>query len=200
MPLTWYDVLDVTPGASPGEIRSAYAAKADVVAAGRISGAPSAVVSAAGRARAGIDAARRVLLDPVSRRGYDAEIGILRPGGGLERPEPVPSESGTASGWSGRGMAVGPVEGTVGALADWLTPHPAPPRRVTVPDARGLFVGPCRHLAASLGLRLEIVALTEHPMPVEGLVVAQSPRAGAAVRRSSALTVQVWHPAQVRPR
>ena len=38
------------------------------------------------------------------------------------------------------------------------------------------------------------VQLTEHPMPVEGLVVDQSPRSPAKIHRRDGLTVQVWHP------
>ena len=36
--------------------------------------------------------------------------------------------------------------------------------------------------------------LTEHPMPVDGLIVDQSPLPPAKVRRAGALTVEVWHP------
>jgi curved DNA-binding protein CbpA len=200
MALTWYDILDILPGASAGEVRSACAAKAAVLAPELISGAPSMVVTAAGRAQACLQEAARVLLDPASRQRYDIEIGALRPGEGLERPEPVPSDPGMDLGWASRGGEAAAFAAALGALAYWLAPHPAPPRRVTMPDARGLFVGPCRHLAASLGLRLEIVRLTEHPMPVEGLVVDQSPRPGATSRRGAVLTVRVWHPAEAGPR
>ena len=55
-------------------------------------------------------------------------------------------------------------------------------------------MGPCLHAVARAGLRIETVRLTEHPMPVEGLVVEQSPAPGRTVRRSSTLTVRVWHP------
>jgi hypothetical protein len=47
---------------------------------------------------------------------------------------------------------------------------------------------------ADLGFRLEIVQLTADPMPVEGLVVGQSPPPGTMARRSGTLTAQVWHP------
>ncbi len=201
MSLTWYDILDILPGATAGEVRSACAAKEDALAPGLISGAPSPVVAAAGRALAAIEQARRVLLDPQRRRGYDAEIGVLSPGGGLERPEPFPSEPALGYGPYARGgLDPESAADMLGALTDWLIPHPAPPRRVTVPDVRGLFVGPCRRLVAGLGLRLETVLLTEHPMPVEGLVVSQSQRPGTRARRSATLTVQVWHPARAGPR
>ena len=80
------------------------------------------------------------------------------------------------------------------ALSDWLAPHPGPPRRVAVPDVRGLFFSVCLGITGKLGLRVTTVRLTAHPMPVDGLVVAQSPRPTAQARRGSALTVQVWHP------
>jgi beta-lactam-binding protein with PASTA domain len=63
-----------------------------------------------------------------------------------------------------------------------------------VPDVRGLFIGPCLRAVGDIGLRIETVRLTESPMPVEGLVVGQSPSPGTKVRRSGTLTVQVWHP------
>jgi beta-lactam-binding protein with PASTA domain len=63
-----------------------------------------------------------------------------------------------------------------------------------VPDVRGLFVGPCLRAVGDIGLRMETVRLTEFPMPVEGLIVGQSPSPGTKVRRSGTLTVQVWHP------
>jgi beta-lactam-binding protein with PASTA domain len=80
------------------------------------------------------------------------------------------------------------------AFTDWLAPNPGPPRRVTVPDVRGLFYATCLQIVGKLGLRIRRIQLTEHPMPVEGLVVAQSPRPATKARRGSDLTVQVWHP------
>jgi hypothetical protein len=65
--------------------------------------------------------------------------------------------------------------GTVLALGDWLAPHPGPPRRVTVPDVRGLFFSVCLGITGKLGLRVTTVRLTARPMLVDGLVVAQSP-------------------------
>jgi hypothetical protein len=194
-PLTWYDILDVAPGAPADTVQRAFAAKASVLRPELISGAPSKVVSAAGRASAAIEAARQVLTDPARRRRYDEEIGIRRPDEGLDRAEPVPSEQGPGPGWYTRGdPAPEALTDALGVLADWLAPHPAPPRRVAVADLRGLFVGPCRRLVTGLGLHLEIVRLTADPMPVEGLVVGQSPPPGTSARRSSTLTAQVWHP------
>ena len=80
------------------------------------------------------------------------------------------------------------------ALTDWLAPHPGPPRRVIVPDVRGLFYPVCLQIAGRAGLRIKRIQLTEHPMPVEGLVVGQSPRPATKAHRGSELTVQVWHP------
>lgn len=48
--------------------------------------------------------------------------------------------------------------------------------------------------AGRAGLDVAPVQLTAHPMPVEGLVVAQAPAAGQRVHRNSTLTVQLWHP------
>jgi beta-lactam-binding protein with PASTA domain len=80
------------------------------------------------------------------------------------------------------------------ALADLMTAHPGPARRIIVPDLRGLFTRTCLRAAGDLGLHLEMVRITPHPMPVEGLVVDQSPRPGTKVRRSATVTVEVWHP------
>jgi hypothetical protein len=195
--LTWYEVLDVLPGCSADEVRRAFGAKESILGPNRISGAPSKVVTAAGRARTAIETARDVLTDSARRQRYDEEVGILRAGGGLSRPEPVPSQGGWASStdYYNRGaMLGGAVLEALGAVADWLAPRPAAPRRIVVPDVRGLFAGPCRRLLTSNGLRMEVVRLTGDPMPVEGLVVDQSPSPGAKIRRSRTLTVQVWHP------
>jgi hypothetical protein len=51
-----------------------------------------------------------------------------------------------------------------------------------------------RPAARALGFRLNTVRLTEHPLPVDGLVVRQSPGPAVRARRGSELTVQVWHP------
>jgi hypothetical protein len=195
--LTWYEVLDVLPGCSAGEVQQAFEAKESVLRPRRISGAPSKVVTAAGRARTAIETARDVLTDPASRRRYDDEIGLLPAGGGLSRPEPVPSRGAWAPdiGWYNRGAMIGVAAlEAIGAVADWLAPSAAARRRIVVPDVRGLFIGPCRQLVARAGLRMEVVRLTEEPMPVEGLVVDQSPRPGTKIRRSGTLTAQVWHP------
>ena len=60
------------------------------------------------------------------------------------------------------------------------------------PGVTRLAVGD--HVVTMAGLRLSVVRLTPDPMPVEGLVVGQSPAAGAAVKGLSTLTVQLWHP------
>jgi hypothetical protein len=59
---------------------------------------------------------------------------------------------------------------------------------------RGLFYSVCLDLVGRLDLQVTAVRLTEHPMPVDGLVVGQSPMPPAKIRREGELTVQVWHP------
>lgn len=200
--LSYYDILGVVAGASAGDVQRGYEAKAAVLAPRMISGAPSKVIAVADRARAVLELARRTLTDPALREGYDTEIGIIQPASGLARPVSPPSEGlwGWDPSWN-RGGGVDPQGmGTdaLGLIADWLAPRPARPRHVAVPDARGLFVGPARLLVGGHDLRVEVVQLTRDPMPVEGLVVDQSPRSGVNARRWSTITVQVWHPARQR--
>ncbi|TVZ02547.1 PASTA domain-containing protein [Trebonia kvetii] len=194
--ITWYDVLGLLPGASAEQVKSRYDARVSLLRPEHIAGAPSPVVAAASRARDILDAAQRVLADPANRARYDETVGIRRSGGGLEPHRGSPSEPG----WDmPDALLIGGREGValLGGLlvvADLLTPHPRPPRRVVVPDVRGLFYSTCSGITGKLGFRMTTVRLTEHPMPVDGLVVDQSPRPAARAGRGSVLTVQVWHP------
>jgi len=193
--ITWYDVLGVLPGASAEQVQRQYELKAGLVRPEIVAGAASPVVAAAGRARDILDAASGVLADPVNRARYDEAVGMRRSGGGLTRPPSFPSEPATDRFDAGfTGKAGEELLGGLLMLTDWLTPHPGPPRKVAVPDLRGLFYSVCLGLTGKLGLRVTAVRLTEHPMPVDGLVVDHSPRAAARARWGSALTVQVWHP------
>ncbi len=196
--LSYYDVLGVEPGASADEIRLAFQTKVGVLAPAMISGAPSKVVAVVDRARAALEVAQQTLLDPAARQRHDVEVGILRPGTGLVAPVPVPSRgTWTSSPSAGRaGLNSDALVEGLGLIADWLAPRPAPPRRVAVPDVRGLFVTGARRLLVAAGLRCGVVQLTRDPIPVEGLVVDQSLPAGTKARRSATVTVQVWHPAR----
>jgi PASTA domain len=69
-------------------------------------------------------------------------------------------------------------------------------KRVVVPDVTGLFYGACLEVAGRLGLHVAPVLLTPHPMPVDGLVVGQTPAPGERAHRESTVTVQVWHPSE----
>jgi hypothetical protein len=195
--ITWYDVLGVLPAAPAARIRYQYDAKTSLLRPEVLSGASSKVLTAATRAQGLLDAARSVLGDPVSRQRYDEAAGFRRSGEGLAGPGGVPSDPGWGpSDFSfAGGTRAALVIGSLTALTDWLAPHPQPPRRVSVPDVRGLFYAACLEVAGRLGLHVTAVRLTEHPMPVDGLVVDQSPLPRAKARRGSALTVQVWHPA-----
>jgi hypothetical protein len=193
--ITWYDVLGLLPGASAEQVKHQHDAKASLLRPALLAGAPSPAVMAATRAREILDAAQRVLADPDSRARYDAAAGIRGDGGGLARRGGFPSQPGLPG---DDGLLAGnpgaEMLGALLALSDWLTPHPGPPRRVTVPDVRGLFFSVCLGITGKLGLRVTTVRLTAHPMPVDGLVVAQSPQRATRARRGSALTVEVWHP------
>ena len=194
--ITWYDVLGVLPGATAERIQSEYDAKARLLRPELLAGAPSPVVAAASRAGEILGAARRVLTDPVNRARYDEATGIRRRGGGLPPPGSFRSQAGTErpDADSIADMAGREVLGALLMLGDLMTSHPGPSRRVTVPDIRGLFYSVCLGVTGKLGFRLDLVRLTEHPMPVDGLVVGQSPGPAVRARRGSTLTLQVWHP------
>jgi PASTA domain len=194
--VTWYDVLGLLPGASVEQVRSQHDAKVRLLQPELVAGAPSPVITAAARAREILDAAQRVLADPANRARYDETAGLRRRGGGLSPPEGFPAELGAERpdvDFTG-GNAELEALGALLMLGDWMAPHSRRPRRVAVPDVRGLFYSVCLEIAGKLGFRLAAVRLTAHPMPVDGLVVGQSPGPAAMVRRGSPLTVHVWHP------
>jgi curved DNA-binding protein CbpA len=194
--ITWYDVLGVLPGATAERIQYEYDAKARLLRPELLAGAPSPVVAAASRAGEILGAARRVLTDPVNRARYDEATGIRRRGGGLPPPGSFGSQPGAErpDADSIADMAGREVLGALLMLGDLMTSHPGPSRRVTVPDIRGLFFSVCLGVTGKLGFRLDPVRLTEHPMPVDGLIVGQSPGPAVRARRGSTLTLQVWHP------
>lgn len=203
--ITWYDVLGVTAGASADTLRQAYADRKRQLRAELLTGAPSPVLSAASRASQSIEAAWLVLSDPGRRRAYDDEIGLHRERGLRGSAEFGGSAGPLALGADPYYLLRGPLRlgaalsDAAAALADWLGPAPAPPPRGrTVPDLRGLFYHPCHDVVTLAGLRLSVIRLTADPMPVEGLVVGQSPAPGAHVRAGSTLTVRVWHPPRRR--
>jgi curved DNA-binding protein CbpA len=191
--LTWYDVLGVLPGASPGQVKSAYEDRARLLNPRMLTGASSKVLKAADPARATAGEAWHVLQDPATRQRYDEKIGVRRNGEGLDSLPSIPSGPGGEA--SGRYVTADMV---MARMEDLMTPHPSPPRRVIVPDLCGLFMRSCLRVAGDLGLHVEMVQLTENPMPVEGLVVDQSPRPGGKVHRASTLTVEIWHPHAAR--
>jgi hypothetical protein len=180
--ITWYDVLGVLPDAAPDDIREAWLAREAALQPGTLVGAPQEVLSAADRARRAVQEAGRVLADPAARQSYDQRIGFSRPVEGLP-----------PSSW-------GPPDPDLSLGEGWPTgeeaaePYPSRSRRVVVPDVRGLFYGACMDVVGRVGLHVDPITLTAHPMPVEGLVVGQTPVPGNQVRRASTLTVQVWHP------
>jgi hypothetical protein len=176
--ITWYDVLGVSAGASAQTLRRAYQERVRLLRPDLVAGAPSSVVTAAARAREATEAAWLVLGDQDLRRRYDMKAA----GGPLDGDEPDSD-----------------VRRSFPAVKDWIAPLPAAPRgRVVVPDLRGLFYRPCQAVVTLAGLRLEVVRLTPDPLPVEGLVAGQSPDPGTRVRRSSSLTVNLWHPPRGR--
>jgi hypothetical protein len=183
--ITWYDVLGVLPDAPPEDIRAAWQARRAALQLAGLAGAPPDVAPAADRARQQVDQGWDVLADPAARAVYDEEIGFARPGEGLAPPGRGPSGPDVSL---GRGWSTADEES--------LEPYSDPPSRVVVPEVTGLFYGACLEVAGRLGLHVAPVLLTPHPMPVDGLVVGQTPASGERAHRASTLTVQVWHPSE----
>ena len=192
--ITWYDLLGALPDASAEDIQRAHDAKAGLLRPELLSGAPPAVVTAAGRARGIIDAARQVLGDPASRQRYDKAAGLWGSGGGLDQPGDYPAASGLPDSDFAADNPGAAVLRSLGELNLWLVRHPEYQRRIPVPDVRGLFYDVFVGVVGRLDLKVRFVQLTEHPMLVEGLVVGQSPEPPAKIHQRGELTVQVWHP------
>jgi hypothetical protein len=212
--ITWYDILGIAAGASAETVQLAYQAKAKQLHSYQTGDAPAYVAQAAARGQKAIDAAWLVLGNRGQREQYDEQIGIKTKGAGLERPQPTASRPGSglldaaANALSGAPDAIYAAADALdsevvlvglGVLAGLLAAIPAPGHRadqrpVTVPDVRGVFFRACHDALTMAGFRVSTVRLTENPMPIEGLVVGQSPAPGQTVPRFSTLTVQVWHP------
>jgi hypothetical protein len=183
--ITWYDVLGVLPDASAGDIRDAWQARTAALEPGMLAGAAPEVLAAADRARQAVADAGRVLGDPTARESYDERIRFARPGEGLEAPGRGPT---------GPDVALGPNWSEANEEA--LVAYGDPPSHLAAPDVTGLFYQACMDVAGRSGLHVEPVRLTPHPMPVEGLVVGQTPDPGERVHRNGTLTVRVWHPSE----
>jgi DnaJ domain/PASTA domain len=183
--VTWYDVLGVLPDATADDLRTAWQERMAVLQPGPLAGASPEVLSAADRARQAVTEAARVLADPAARESYDEQIGFARPGEGLAAPWRGPS---------GPDVSLGPGWSTADEEA--LERYPDRRSRVLVPDVTGLFFRACMDAAGRVGLHVEPIQLTPRPMPVEGLVVGQTPAAGERVHRDSRLTVRLWHPSE----
>ena len=200
--ITFYDILGVPGGAAADTLRRAHDDRLRQLRLDLVTGAPSPVVSAVSRARDTVETAWLVLGDPGRRARYDREVGLAR-GDGLRGSRGF-AEGAVAYGGdpyhllrAGERLLDGHVVGAGQALLTWMAPLPtAPRRRLVVPDLRGMFFRPGLAVATMAGLRLAVVKLTPDPLPVEGLVVTQSPGPGATARLQSVLTVQVWHPAR----
>jgi hypothetical protein len=201
--ITWYEVLGVLPGAAADKIRRRYEERAALLRGQMISGAPSNVLVSVRRAQEFLDGAWEVLGDPATRRRYDEAAGFRRRGGGL--PPAGTSTAGTypsdfevnpRSGTLWDFDPVGMLEGLL-EMSGWI-PGPRQPKWVPVPDVRGLFFDVCLEVTGRLGIHVTSIRLTPRPMPVDGVVVDQSPRAPGRVRWGEAVTVKVWHP-PIRP-
>jgi curved DNA-binding protein CbpA len=200
--ITWYDVLGVLPGASTEQIEGQYDDKINLLRPELVAGAPSKVLTAASRAERMLKEARRILSDLEARRSYDEMAGISRSEGGLVHDGGFDSQPGSESWDSDFAVSSRAAEalGVLMQVTEWMAPGPYFARRVLVPDLRGLFHSVCFDIAGKLDLRINVIRLTARPMPVDSLIIDQSPRPPAKARRASELTVQVWHPSVRSPR
>jgi len=175
--ITWYDVLGANAGASAVTLRRAYDERVLLLRA--YFTAPA-------------------LTPPASAR--PARVAAAQaPAGLADAPDPVAGAVVRAADLVEEAWQVLRDPQQRGRYDAWLGPQgPARSRRLTVPDQRGLFYRSSQAVAARATLRLAVVRLTADPLPVEGLVVGQSPEPEATVRRRSTLTVQIWHPARDR--
>jgi hypothetical protein len=192
--ITWYEILGALPDAPSEDIQQAYVAKARLLQPELLSGAPSKVVIAAARAQGIIDAAQQVLGDPVRRQRYDEAAGLRGSGEGLDQLGNSPAESGLPDSDIAADNPGAEVLRSLAAMNLWLARNPSQPARIPVPDVRGLFWDVFQEVVGRLDLQVRFVQLTEHPMPVDGLVVDQSPGPSAKIHRRGELTIQVWHP------
>jgi len=204
--ITWYEVLGVLPGAAADWIRRSYEERVALLRGEMISGAPSNVLVSVRRAQEFLDGAWEVLGDPATRQRYDETMGFRRRGGGLAPAGvsttgtyPTGSEMDPDRGILGEFDPVGMLGGLLATSG--CIPGPRRAKWVPVPDVRGLFYDVSLEVTGRLGLRVTSVRITSRPMPVDGLVVEQSPRAPGKVRWGGAVTVHVWHPpgAPTRP-
>jgi hypothetical protein len=207
--MTWYDILGVAPGASAETVRRAYEARTEQLRSYGVAGSPLEVTEAAARGEKAINAAWLILGNRGLREQYDEDVGAVRKGEGLAGPEAATTRpeiylmDSAADALETAADAVywSDVQQGLSVLAGLLAAMPRPSRRrsrrhddVVVPDVRGLFFRACQDALTMAGFRISTLRLTGNPMPVEGLVVGQSPAAGQKVPRFSTLTVHVWHP------
>jgi PASTA domain len=168
-------------------------------------GTPPEVAQAAARGHKIIDAAWLIFDNRAQRQRYDEQVGVVRKGEGLATPSlPRPDMTWTLGCGCWRSVCsrrplLGDVRESLGVLADLLAASVSrlSPRRspdLIVPDVRGMFFRVCQDAVTMAGFRNQHRSVDRKPMPVEGLVVGQSPAPGQAVPRFSALTIQVWHP------
>jgi hypothetical protein len=203
--ITWYEVLGVLPGAAADRVRRRYEERAALLRGELIAGAPSNVLASVRRAQEFLDGAWEVLGDTATRELYDEATGFRRRGGGL-----APAGTSTAGTYPTGSEMDPPDQGILGefnpvgmfggllAMSGWI-PGPRRAKWVPVPDVRGLFYDVWLEMTGRLGIRVVPMRLTPRPMPVDGLVVDQSPRAPGKVRRGEAVTVHVWHPPAAGP-
>jgi hypothetical protein len=111
-------------------------------------------------------------------------------GKGLEGEPSIPTESGPD--YQAPSPA-GVAEAVLDAVAGWLAPK-RQSRVVRVPELRGMHVSETFLPALHAGVKVNVVRVTPHPAPVDGVVVAQDPLPGTRVKRDAHVYLIVRHP------
>ena len=82
----------------------------------------------------------------------------------------------------------------VNEAEEWVRNRGRRPKRVTVPDVRGLVFSEAWERLMLAGFRVTVHRLEPNPAAEDGIVVAQDPPPGTVARRKAKIRLSVLHP------